>query len=110
MAEVTPLYLLDLLRQAGSDVRGHMGHHHPGGTEGGELLVHESQALPGLRGVRQVLCDIVAEADPVPRKQAKNQAAGIEKEDEISLVYNERGQLFKKGRFSGFFAHNFNSS
>ena len=104
------LDLLHLLRQVLRHLVGYMGDHNSGGGKGGKLLLHEGQPLAGLRALRQILRDVVADADPAPGKQAENQSAGVEKEDEIALIHNECGQLFKKGRCSGVFAHNVDSS
>ena len=87
-----------------------MGDHDPGGGKGGELLLHEGQALAGLRGLRQILRDVVADADPVPGEQAEDQGAGIEEEDQIPLVDDDRGQLLKKRWLFRFLAHSFDSS
>ena len=87
-----------------------MGDHDPGGAEGGKLLLHEGQALTGLRSLRQILRDVIADADPVPGEQAENQGAGIEEEDQIPLVNDDRGQLLKKGWFFRSLTHNSDSS
>src|SRR5699024_7060376 len=86
------------------------GDHDPGGAEGGKLLVHEGQALAGLRGLRQILRDVIADADPVPGEQAENQGAGIEEEDQIPLVDDNCGQLLKKGWLFRSLAHSFDAS
>ena len=105
-----PFDLLHLLRQVLRHLVGYMGDHDPGGGKGGKLLLHQSQALAGLCGIRQILCDVVADADPAPGKQTEDQGAGVEKEDEIAFIHNECGQLFKKGCRSGVFAHSADSS
>ena len=87
-----------------------MGNHDPGGGKGGKLLLHEGQPLAGLCGIRQILCDVVADANPAPGKQTEDQGADVEKKDEIALIHNECGQLFKKGCCSGVFAHSDDSS
>ena len=105
-----PFDLLHLLRQVLRHLVGYMGDHDPGGGKGGKLLLHQSQALAGLCGIRQILRDVVADADPAPGKQTEDQGAGIEEEDEIAFIHNECGQLFKKGCRSGVFAHSADSS
>ena len=74
-----------------------MGDHDSGGAEGGKLLLHEGQSLAGLRGLRQILCNVVAHADPVSGKQAEDQGTGIEKKDQVSFVDDDCGQFLKKG-------------
>ncbi|CAN4003225.1 Ribosome maturation factor RimP, partial [Dysosmobacter welbionis] len=103
------LDLPDLFRQILRDAPRHVGHHHPGGTEGGELLLHQGQPLAGLCGVRQVLRDVVADADPVPGEQAEQQRTRVQEKDQLPLIHDHRGQPHKKGWFFSVFAHSFSS-
>ena len=103
------LDLPDLFRQILRDAPRHVGHHHPGGTEGGEFLLHQGQPLAGLCGVRQVLRDVVADADPVPGEQAEQQRTRVQEKDQLPLIHDHRGQPHKKGWFFSVFAHSFSS-
>ena len=106
---VYAVHILNGAGQVGGRIVGHVGHHDPGGAEGGEIVVHHGQPLAGLCGVRQVLRDVVADADPVPGEQAEQQRTRVQEKDQLPLIHDHRGQPHKKGWFFSVFAHSFSS-
>ena len=85
-------HIPDLLRGFVGDVV----HHHPGGAEGGEIGIHGVDPLPGLRVLRQIGGHIVLYLHPVHGKQAENQREHVQQEEQIPLIDDEGGQLYKK--------------
>ena len=77
-------------------------HHHLGGPEGGELLIHKVNAQSGFRVVRQVGGYIVTYLRPVSGKNTEYGCGGKKQKHHIPLIYYHRGQpLHKAAAFSG---------
>ena len=73
-----------------------IGHHDLGGAEGGKLLLHQVKPLPGLRIVRQVGGNIVADPDPVPGKGTEYGRGGKDEKEYIALIHNDSGHPLHK--------------
>ena len=75
---------------------GNVGHHDLGGAEGGKLPLHQVKPLPGLRIVRQVGGNIVADPDPVPGKGTEYGRGGKDEKEYIALIHNDSGHPLHK--------------
>ncbi len=95
----------ELVGQVRADVIGRVRNHDAGGAVGDQLIVHDGQALPRLGVGGQVVGQVVADLDPPAGNRAEDHGAEIEKEDQVAPVHDDGGQLFKKRRPVGLFAH-----
>ena len=68
-----------------------MRHDDPGGAIGLHLILHQRQAPAGLRGLRQILGQIVADLYPALGDQAGDNGNGIQKKDQVSFIHDKRG-------------------
>ena len=87
------LQLGKLRLQGPGGVQRNIGNHHPGGAEGGELVLHHVQALPGLRLRRQVKGHVVLHLHPVPGEHGEDHADDHQKKEQVAFVHDEGGQL-----------------
>ena len=94
-----PLDVPQPLRKALRLVVGDVGDHHPGGAQGGELLLHEPEALTGFRLLRQVVGDVVVHLYPAAGKEAENDAHHVDEEKQVPLIHDHRGQAHEKAGF-----------
>ena len=69
--------VLNNLLQMQGGVVAHVGHHHPGAAVGDKVVVHDSQALPGLGGIRQIGGDVIFHLYPAAGDDAENQRKEI---------------------------------
>ena len=81
-----------LIGLSGRDV----GHHDIGRAVGRELLVHDVERLLRLGIRRQVVRQVALDLDPVAGKGGEYEQNDREQKDEISLVDDDRRQLFHK--------------
>ena len=90
------LDLLDLGLERGGLLWCDVGHHDLGRAIGRELLVHDVERLLRLGIRRQVVRQVALDLDPVAGKGGEYEQNDREQKDEISLVDNDRRQLFHK--------------
>ena len=88
-----PFHIRDLLGQFLRRLVGDVGYHDLGGGEGGEVIVHRHDALPGLRVLREVGGDVVFHIHPSGGKSAENHGKYVQKEEQSLFVHNKRGKL-----------------
>ena len=93
----------DLVRQGLCPLLGHIGNHNPGRAVGDEIVIHDGQAPPGLRLLRQIGGDVIFHLDPVPGEQAEHQCHHIQQEKQVPLVHYKCGDLFNAAAFGLFF-------
>ena len=95
----------DLVGQVRADIIGRVCDHDAGGAVSRQLVVHDGQAPARLGTGGEVIGQVVADLDPPAGNGAEDHGAEIEKEDQVAPVHDGGGQLFKKRRPVGFFAH-----
>ena len=74
----------------------HVGHHDLGVSIGDELAVHDLQTLTRLRGVRQIVGQLIVDVRPARREDRQHTRDGKQHHEQAPLVHDERRHALHK--------------
>ena len=107
---VHAVHIFDLVGQVQRHIIGDVVHHHLRRAVGDKVVVHHGQALPGLGVIGQIGGDVVFHLHPALGHYAKHNGENVQQEKQVSLIHDQRGQLFHAAAFFLFFVlHAFHS-